>query len=556
MHKISGQRKRQDLERGWQHRNKPLSPSHLSPHQLQQKIGNRAVTNLLQAKLTVGQPNDRYEQEADRTAAAIMRMPSPPDHDLEDDEATLQTALQLQAHGSAIQVPDGFEAQLAHHQASGQPLPTSTRDFMEPRFGADFSHVRIHQTPALAEAIHAKAFTHGNHIYFNAGQYNPGTHSGKVLLAHELTHVMQQTGTTRTSKSPILSSKDSVIQRQEADTPSQPDSLQVEELDKSVVDPVMGIGFYQKWLTSMEKAAEVEKEARSIAQLLPEKSTALVFLANELGVAWGSALLALNKAIGIGEKRADIVRRSAINEAINSYSDLVVISTDLEKINAKSRFLLEAKVFDFLHGYGVSRIKQARKLKAKLDFIARELGILQKRIADAPQDVQDSLKQLGLNVAIFIAMGSLPIATIPLSTAIYAYSAAQAIKFDELWGPDTPELNTFLSNSAALGNSSSGLAKQLLDGRANLQKVANSLGNVTAGLGFFLDLWEVGIAAKNYSEMYSLFNTLKALNQNYASLYREYRELEPLLANYELSIRIINGLKQAAGDARKQAHSM
>jgi hypothetical protein len=192
MHKKSGQRKGQDLEKRWQHRNKPLSPSHLSPHQLQQKIGNRAVTNLLQAKLTVGQPNDRYEQEADRTAAAIMRMPAPPSHDLEDDEAELQTTPKLQAQGSTIEVPDGFETQLAHHQTSGQPLPTSTRDFMEPRFGASFSHVRIHQTPALADAIHAKAFTHGNHIYFNAGQYNPGTHNGKVLLAHELTHVLQQ----------------------------------------------------------------------------------------------------------------------------------------------------------------------------------------------------------------------------------------------------------------------------------------------------------------------------------------------------------------------------
>jgi len=78
MHKKSGQRKGQDLERGWQHRNKPLSPGQLSPHQLQQKIGNRAVSNLLQAKLTVSQPNDRYEQEADRTAAAILRMPTHP----------------------------------------------------------------------------------------------------------------------------------------------------------------------------------------------------------------------------------------------------------------------------------------------------------------------------------------------------------------------------------------------------------------------------------------------------------------------------------------------
>lgn len=195
MHKKSGLRKGQDLDRGWQHRNSPLSPSYLSPHQLQQKIGNRAITNLLQAKLAVGQPNDCYEQEADRTAAAIMRMPASLDKDLEEDKASLQTTPQLQAQSTTpIPVPDGFETQLAQHQTGGNPLPTSTRDFMEPRFGADFSHVRIHKTPTLADAIHAKAFTHRNHIYFNAGQYNPGTHSGKLLLAHELTHVLQQTG--------------------------------------------------------------------------------------------------------------------------------------------------------------------------------------------------------------------------------------------------------------------------------------------------------------------------------------------------------------------------
>lgn len=161
--------------------------------QLQQQIGNRAVGSLLQAKLTIGQPNDPYEKEADRTAAAIMRMPQPPAQQAHlKDEETLQAKPQLQAQGNTIETPDGFEAQFAKHQSSGQPLPTATRTFIEPRFGADFSHVRIHQTPALADSIHAKAFTHSNHIYFNQGQYSPGTQSGKLLLAHELTHVLQQ----------------------------------------------------------------------------------------------------------------------------------------------------------------------------------------------------------------------------------------------------------------------------------------------------------------------------------------------------------------------------
>ena len=172
----------------------PTSSTHPTL-QLQQQIGNRAVGSLLQAKLTIGQPNDPYEKEADRIAAQVVdriHTPALQPQTLDEDEKTLQAKPQLQAKGNTLETPDGFEAQLAKHQSSGQPLPSATRDFMEPRFGADFSHVRIHQTPALADSIQARAFTHSNHIYFNQGQYNPGTQSGKVLLAHELTHVLQQ----------------------------------------------------------------------------------------------------------------------------------------------------------------------------------------------------------------------------------------------------------------------------------------------------------------------------------------------------------------------------
>lgn len=63
---------------------------------------------------------------------------------------------------------------------------------MEPRFGTDFSNVRVHETPDLANSIQAQAFTHGQDIYFNSGKYNPGSSGGKELLAHELTHVVQQ----------------------------------------------------------------------------------------------------------------------------------------------------------------------------------------------------------------------------------------------------------------------------------------------------------------------------------------------------------------------------
>jgi hypothetical protein len=89
------------------------------------------------------------------------------------------------------------ENRLNSSKGGGKPLPDQTRDFMETRFGNDFSQVRIHdnaESVQMSQDLKAQAFTHGNDIYFNSGKYNPGSTSGKRLLAHELTHTIQQTG--------------------------------------------------------------------------------------------------------------------------------------------------------------------------------------------------------------------------------------------------------------------------------------------------------------------------------------------------------------------------
>jgi len=83
----------------------------------------------------------------------------------------------------------------AVRQGAGTPLPNTTRNFFEPRFGKDFSNVRIHADPnaaASAQSINARAYTLGQDIVFGSGQYEPHSQSGKQLLAHELTHVVQQ----------------------------------------------------------------------------------------------------------------------------------------------------------------------------------------------------------------------------------------------------------------------------------------------------------------------------------------------------------------------------
>jgi hypothetical protein len=203
-------------------------PLGASPDQilaLQQTIGNRAVNKLLasaaapsdppsanskprlQFKLNVGPAGDQYEQEADRVASAVMRMSEPAAPLLDEETAgQVQRAVDEEAvddlaQRQAARPEDGFEAgpeiegRLAANQGGGQSLPGETRTFMEGRFGADFSGVRVHtggEAAQLNRAMSAQAFTHGSDIYMGAGKYAPGTAAGKQLLAHELTHTIQQ----------------------------------------------------------------------------------------------------------------------------------------------------------------------------------------------------------------------------------------------------------------------------------------------------------------------------------------------------------------------------
>jgi len=276
---------------------------------LQRTAGNQAVSRLmksraLQAKLRIGQHGDVYEQEADRVAEQVMRMPEPvvqrqvePE---EEEEETLQSKplasqitplVQVQRQeepeeeeeetlnakplveettplvqrqvepeeeeeeiqpkslaGPAPEVTPEMGRDIQSIKGAGQPLSASERAFFEPRLGADFGNVRVHsdarasyvkhsplwndfvaglssvksggrpltkkarsefehafdidfgkvrihtdsQAVQMSQDIGAQAFTHKNHIFFNEGKYNPEAIEGKRLLAHELTHTIQQ----------------------------------------------------------------------------------------------------------------------------------------------------------------------------------------------------------------------------------------------------------------------------------------------------------------------------------------------------------------------------
>ena len=143
-----------------------------------------------QTKLRINEPGDRYEQEADRIADRMMCS-------AEDSQTSLisrQTSRAGAGEIGSASAPAIVEAALS---SSGQPLDPATRAFFEPRFGHDFSRVRVHTDRTSSEsarAIDALAYTVAPDIVLGAGQYAPHTTAGRTLLAHELTHVVQQTG--------------------------------------------------------------------------------------------------------------------------------------------------------------------------------------------------------------------------------------------------------------------------------------------------------------------------------------------------------------------------
>jgi hypothetical protein len=282
-------------------------------------MGNEALQRMMeagviQAKLKMGQPNDKYEQEADRVADQVMRMPEPKqslvnghsslvqrestrpecredvegiqtkpitqqitpiiqrqssteeeekplwcepkeeeeppmcteeEEELEPEPTVDSTDIESIETGDAAAGPidiseeeelyrkkqdggnvnnpgPGLQNQIHSLKGGGHTLPKSVRSYFEPRFGADFSRVRVHndsQAAHAARSLNARAFTIGRDMVFGARQYSPGSLAGKKLMAHELTHVVQQNPATG-EKHPIKPGhsmelqKDSILNRE------------------------------------------------------------------------------------------------------------------------------------------------------------------------------------------------------------------------------------------------------------------------------------------------------------------------------------------------------
>jgi hypothetical protein len=142
---------------------------------------------LQKKSLEISSPNDPDEQEADQVARSVVSGESAEIHGT-------GSTINRKAEGSSETTPE-FQSKLESSKGGGQSLDDSTKSEMESKMGADFSGVKIHtgsEAQRMSESINAKAFTHGQDVYFKQGEFNTNSQGGKELLAHELVHTVQQ----------------------------------------------------------------------------------------------------------------------------------------------------------------------------------------------------------------------------------------------------------------------------------------------------------------------------------------------------------------------------
>jgi hypothetical protein len=212
--------------------------------------------------MTVGPVNDKYEQEADTVAKQVVgklqtpqtqSAPAETAQRQEEEELQMKPLIQrqeeedelqmkplpiisslqrqeeeeLQAKGDSMlhggELSSNIESSVQNAKTGGQPLAKSVRQPMEQAFNADFSSIKIHtdaKANSLNRSIQARAFTTGQDIFFRQGEYNPSSSQGQELLAHELTHTVQQGSAPQTNKQ-VQRQPVSTIQREETTAPTE-----------------------------------------------------------------------------------------------------------------------------------------------------------------------------------------------------------------------------------------------------------------------------------------------------------------------------------------------
>ncbi|MEA5418989.1 DUF4157 domain-containing protein, partial [Spirulina sp. CCNP1310] len=205
--------KAQEQPNGSGLRSRPLAPGRPLFQGLSQELP-------LQAKLTLTQAGDRHEHEADRVAARVVQRLQTTTASGSGSPSVMPKLLSVPSGHQGGAIAPSLETAIKQQQGKGNPIAEDIREPLEQAFGVDFSHVKIHTdgtSEQLNRSISALAFTTGKDIFFKQGAYQPRSPKGQALLAHELTHVVQQNQPLKT------------VQRK-VDTPQKPQPAQTVEI--------------------------------------------------------------------------------------------------------------------------------------------------------------------------------------------------------------------------------------------------------------------------------------------------------------------------------------
>ncbi|MGD1873305.1 MAG: DUF4157 domain-containing protein [Mastigocoleus sp.] len=306
---------------------------------------------VIQPKLAIGEPGDKYEQEADRVASEVVQklhspeQTQPPQVQKEEsqegkeEDNSIQTKPiypRIQRVNSVVQrqlnldggtLNNEFESSLNKSKSGGQPLQPQLRMKMENVMGNDFSGVKVHtdsNSDQLNRSVQARAFTTGKDIFFKKGEYEPGSKSGQELIAHELTHVVQQGGSQVQQKE---------IQKQPVQTEAISNSLESNDFTKfSQGNSQTSI---QRQLLTL---GEMDDEPNSVT--LNELETLVNRPLTEKQRYYLTKLQSLNKEYIFSKNSKGKVIQKELNKVINSVKE-DVLAVDKSSSNSSNLWNLE-----------------------------------------------------------------------------------------------------------------------------------------------------------------------------------------------------------------------
>lgn len=261
--------------------------------------GPEAPRPFIQPKLMIGRVNDPLEHEADRVADQVTRVPTwdvsaaaaPAKISRKCAECEVEEE-KLQRKEAGLQAAIGEAPASVHDvlRSPGRPLDDTTRAYFEPRLGQDFRYVRVHVDARAAESargLNAYAYTVGHNMVFDAGRFAPGTHEGRRLIAHELTHVVQQSGSVATVQRAPTPAADPSAERPAAPIPIE------EQLEAQLeAEDALGLKWSKRkdksyaWSLGQKDRARIRKNWKMSPKLQQEITVKVRFFEGEAKVAY------------------------------------------------------------------------------------------------------------------------------------------------------------------------------------------------------------------------------------------------------------------------------